>query len=163
MSGFTCSHGVTNQQFEFIRKSKWIFIGVRNWATGLIANRALSSKGKQALSQMVVRCIGCTAIIISISYSISRGSCSCRLSDAFQNLDIYNCIPIVSTCPTCAARPTKMFTTFARTKGKSCATTSCRRASGKWQGGRGEEGGVGKATKFHLWSHKMDTQKKSEN
>lgn len=22
MSGFTCSHGVTNQQFEFIRKSK---------------------------------------------------------------------------------------------------------------------------------------------
>lgn len=103
MSGFTCSHGVTNQQFEFIRKFKWIFIGVRNRTTGLIANPALSSKGnqrqgqRQGQGQMVVRCIGCIAIIISISISICRGIRSCRLSDAFQNLDIYNCIPIVST------------------------------------------------------------------
>lgn len=49
---------------------------------------------------MVVRCIAIAiAIAISIRISISiivRGSRSCRrLSDAFQNLDIYNCIPIV--------------------------------------------------------------------
>lgn len=74
---------------------------MRNRTTGLIANPAQSSKGNQRQGQgqrqghMVVRCIGCIAITISIS--ICRGIRSCRLSDAFQNLDIYNCIPIVST------------------------------------------------------------------